>query len=54
MELHQHFEFRPASQDPFSFCQIQFALDTVYSKGAICLSRLFFKIGLFTVYSVHT
>ena len=29
MELHQQFEFGPASQDPFSFCQIQFALDTV-------------------------
>jgi hypothetical protein len=23
----------------------------MYSKGAICLSRLFFKMGLFTVYS---
>jgi hypothetical protein len=31
MKLHQHFEFWPASQDPFSFCQIQLALDTVYS-----------------------
>jgi hypothetical protein len=30
MKLHQHFEFGPASQDPFSFCQIQLALDTVY------------------------
>ena len=30
MKLHQHFEFVPASQDPFSFCQIQLALDTVY------------------------
>jgi hypothetical protein len=29
MKLHQHFEFGPASQDPFSFCQIQLALDTV-------------------------
>ncbi len=30
MKLHHHFEFGPASQDPFSFCQIQLALDTVY------------------------
>jgi hypothetical protein len=29
MKLHQHFEFGPAWQDPFSFCQIQLALDTV-------------------------
>jgi hypothetical protein len=29
IKLHQHFEFGPASQDPFSFCQIQLALDTV-------------------------
>jgi hypothetical protein len=29
MKLHQHFEFGPASQNPFSFCQIQLALDTV-------------------------
>jgi hypothetical protein len=29
MKLHQHFEFGLASQDPFSFCQIQLALDTV-------------------------
>jgi|LakMenE01Jun11ns_1017448.scaffolds.fasta_scaffold7693956_2 hypothetical protein len=29
MKLYQHFEFGPASQDPFSFCQIQLALDTV-------------------------
>jgi hypothetical protein len=29
MKLHQYFEFGPASQDPFSFCQIQLALDTV-------------------------
>ncbi len=32
MKLHQHFDFGPASQDPFSFCQIQLALETVYSK----------------------
>ncbi len=30
MKLHQYFEFEPSSQDPFSFCQIQLALDTVY------------------------
>jgi hypothetical protein len=30
MKLHQHFEFGPASQDTFSFCQIQLALDTVH------------------------
>ncbi len=30
MKLHQHFDFGPALQDPFSFCQIQLALDTVY------------------------
>ncbi len=29
MKLHQHFEFGSASQDPFSFCQIQLTLDTV-------------------------
>ncbi len=29
MKLHQHFEFGPASQDPFSFGQIQLALNTV-------------------------
>ncbi len=29
MKLHQQFEFGPASQDPFSFCRIQLALDTV-------------------------
>jgi hypothetical protein len=28
MKLHQYFEFGPASQDPFSFCQIQIAHDT--------------------------
>jgi hypothetical protein len=33
MKLHQHFEFGPASQDPFSFCQIQLALDTVQGLG---------------------
>ncbi len=32
MKFHQHFEFEPASQDPFSFCQIQLALDTVYRQ----------------------
>ncbi len=32
MKLHQHFEFGPASQDPFSFSQIQLALDTVKGK----------------------
>jgi hypothetical protein len=30
MKLQWHFEFGPASQDPFSFCQIQLALETVY------------------------
>ncbi len=37
MKLHQHFEFGPASQDPFSFCQIQLALNTVWGnvKGGI-------------------
>jgi hypothetical protein len=29
IKLHQYFEIGPASQDPFSFCQIQLALDTV-------------------------
>jgi hypothetical protein len=29
MKLHQYFEFGPSSQDPFSFCQIQLALNTV-------------------------
>jgi hypothetical protein len=29
MKLYQYFEFGPASQDPFSFCEIQLALDTV-------------------------
>jgi hypothetical protein len=33
MKLHQHFEFGPASQDPFSFCQIQLALNTVQTKS---------------------
>jgi hypothetical protein len=32
MKLHQYFEFGPSSQVPFSFCQIQLALDTVYSR----------------------
>ena len=32
MKLHQHFEFGPASQDTFSFCQIQLALDTVCGR----------------------
>ncbi len=32
MKLHQYFEFGPSSQDPFSFCQIQLALDTVWSS----------------------
>jgi hypothetical protein len=27
---HSSYEFGPASQDPFSFCQIQFALNTVW------------------------
>ncbi len=31
MKLHQYFEFGPASQDPFSFCQILLALDTVHA-----------------------
>jgi hypothetical protein len=35
MKLHQHFEFGPASLDPFSFCQIQLALDTV-RRPLIC------------------
>jgi hypothetical protein len=30
MKLHQYFEFGPASQDSFSFCQIQLDLNTVY------------------------
>jgi hypothetical protein len=35
----QYFEFGPASQDPFSFCQIQLALNTVYCKRPIqCLA----------------
>jgi hypothetical protein len=34
MKLHQHFEFGPASLDPFSFSQIQIALDTV-QQGVI-------------------
>jgi hypothetical protein len=33
MKLHQYFEFGPTSQDPFSFFQIQIALDTVYVKN---------------------
>ncbi len=40
MKLHQYFEFGPASQDPFSFCQIQLALDTVWScvsSRKVCL-----------------
>jgi hypothetical protein len=45
MKLHQHFEFGPSSQDPFSFCQIQLALDTVflvlYGKGR---SRTMYEI----------
>jgi hypothetical protein len=32
VNLHQHFEFGPASQDPFSFCQIQLTLNTVYRE----------------------
>jgi hypothetical protein len=32
MKLHQYFEFGPSSQDPFSFCQLQLALDTVWDK----------------------
>jgi hypothetical protein len=35
MKLHRHFEFGPASQDPFSFFQIQLALDTVKRVGPI-------------------
>ncbi len=35
MKIHQHFEFGPASQDPFSSCQIQVALDTVYTRPDI-------------------
>jgi hypothetical protein len=31
MKLHQYFEFGPPSQDPFSFCQILLALDTVFT-----------------------
>jgi hypothetical protein len=37
MKLHQYFEFGPASQDPFSFFQIQLALDTV--KSCECKQR---------------
>ncbi len=32
----QYFEFGPSSQDPFSFCQIQLALNTV-QKMKICV-----------------
>ncbi len=32
MKLHQYFEFGPASQDPFSFCQIQLTINTLYVK----------------------
>jgi hypothetical protein len=42
MKLHQYFEFGPSSQDPFSFCQIQLALDTVYIATFI----LFFRLGV--------
>ncbi len=35
MKLHQYFEFGPASQDPFSFCQIKLALDTVWVHYSI-------------------
>jgi hypothetical protein len=31
MKLHQYFELGPASKDPFSFCQIQLSLDTVWA-----------------------
>ncbi len=35
MKLHQHFEFGPAWQDPFSFCRIQLALHTVYMAPGV-------------------
>ncbi len=35
MKLHQYFEFGPSSQDPFSFCQIQLALNTVCEEKFI-------------------
>ncbi len=43
MKLHQHFEF---GQDPFSFCQIQLALNTVYpsfllSYDTLCIGTPF-------------
>jgi hypothetical protein len=36
MKLYQYFEFGPSSQDPFSFCQIQLALDTVQCNKNLC------------------
>jgi hypothetical protein len=47
MKLHQYFEFGPSSQDPFSFCQIQLALDTVYSEPTLS------RISRFTVTPTH-
>jgi hypothetical protein len=51
MKLHQHFEFGPASQDPFSFCQIQLALITVYDTRGERSLGLFCCLILSGVYS---
>ncbi len=48
MKLHQYFEFGPASQDLFSFCQIQLALDTVLCTGSICVGSLHNRSFLLT------
>ncbi len=45
MKLHQYFELGPASQDPFSFCQIQIALDTVYSREKRYVTHLELCLG---------
>jgi hypothetical protein len=47
MKLHQYFEFGPASQDPFSFCQKQLALDTM-------LSARYEKVQIGKIYTLHT
>ncbi len=47
MKLHQHFEFGPASHDPFSFCQIQLALNTVYCVQSLHLYLLLVVIDRF-------
>ncbi len=47
MKLHQYFEFGPSSQNPFSFCQIQLALDTVYAYPRLGIGFLaFLAFGL--------